>query len=72
MGNTMSDSFDQEEGVPQGSILSPILFELKINSLLVNTLRQNVDGSLYVDDFLVCYRSKSGIQTIERPEHASS
>ena len=65
MGDTLSDSFEQEEGVPQGSIMSPILFELKINSI-VNTLRQNVDCSLYVDDFLVCYRSKSGIETIER------
>ena len=65
VGSTLSDPFDQEEGVPQGSILSPILFEIKINSI-VNELRQNIDGSLYVDDFLVCYRSKSNIDTIER------
>ena len=32
----------------------------------MNELRQNVDGSLYVDDFLVCYRSNSSIDTIER------
>ena len=65
VGSTLSDPLDQEEGVPQGSILSPILFEIKLNSI-VNELRQNVDGSLYVDDFLVCYRSKSSIDAIER------
>ena len=65
VGSAISDPQNQEEGVPQGSILSPILFEIKINSI-VNTLRQNVDCSLYVDDFLVCYRSKCKMHIIER------
>lgn len=65
VGQTMSDPLSQEEGVPQGSILSPILFEIKINSI-VETLSQNIDGSLYVDDFAICYRSKSKMDVIER------
>ena len=57
LGSHMSDSFDQEMGVPQGSILSVILFALKINSIVKN-LSPGVECSLYVDDFVICYRSK--------------
>ena len=51
LGSTLSDHFGQEMGVPQGSILSVTLFSLKINSL-AKVLSQDVQGSLYVDDFL--------------------
>ena len=50
LGSTLSDAFEQEMGVPQGSILSVTLFSLKINSL-VKVLGKDVEGSLYVDDF---------------------
>jgi hypothetical protein len=45
-------------GVPQGSILSVTLFSIKINSL-AKILNDNIEGSLYVDDFLICYRAKN-------------
>jgi hypothetical protein len=45
-------------GVPQASILSVTLFSIKINSL-AKVLNDNIEGSLYVDDFLVCYRGKN-------------
>ena len=61
---TLSGLQGQEEGVPQGSILSVILFSIKINNI-VKALNPGVDCSLYVDDFLICYRSKH-IHTIER------
>ena len=64
VGTTLSDLQDQEEGVPQGSILSVTLFSIKINNI-VKTLNPGVDCSLYVDDFLICYRSKH-MHTIER------
>ncbi len=51
-------------GVPQGSILSVTLLNIKINNI-VKCLGPNVDCSLYVDDFLICYRSKN-MQSIER------
>ena len=57
--STMSDPFEQEMGAPQGRILST-LFSIKINSLS-KTLQNNVEGSLYVDDFLICYRAKNMI-----------
>ena len=64
VGTTLSDLQGQEEGVPQGSILSVTLFSIKINNI-VKALNPGVDCSLYVDDFLICYRSKH-IHTIER------
>jgi len=51
-------------GVPQSSILSVTLFGLKINSI-VKAISPVVECSLYVDDFLICYRSKH-IHIIER------
>ena len=64
VGTTLSGLQGQDEGVPQGSILSVTLFSIKINNI-VKALNPGVDCSLYVDDFLICYRSKH-IHTIER------
>jgi len=57
LGSSYSDLFDQEMGVSQGSIFSVTLFGLKINSI-VKAISPGVECSLYVDDFLICYRSK--------------
>ena len=64
VGSTLPELHNQEQGVPQGSILSVTLFSLKINNI-VKTLNPGVNYSLYVDDFLICYRSKN-MHTIER------
>ena len=64
VNSCMSEEFDQEMGVPQGSILSVTLFSIKINSL-VKVLKDNMEGSLYVDDFLICYR-RHHMNNIER------
>ena len=58
VGSSQSDYYDQEQGVPQGCVLSTTLFSIKINDI-VKCL-----GNL-VDDFCICYRSKS-MGTIER------
>ena len=42
--------------VPQGSILSVTLFGLRINSIVKN-LTAGTECALYVDDFVICYRS---------------
>ena len=64
VGSTLSDNFEQEMGVPQGSILSVTLFSIKINSL-AEVLKNEFHGSLYVDDFTLCYKSKN-MNSIER------
>ena len=60
VGSTLSEKFDQAQGVPQGSILSTTLFNIKINSIM-NCLDPKTDGFLYVDDFCMC-----SMRTIER------
>ena len=65
LGATISDIFKQEEGVPQGAILSTTLFNLKINDI-TKELNPGMECSLYVDDFIICYRSRkmSNIQRL--------
>ena len=62
LSNTLSDIFKQEQGVPQGSILSPTLFGIKINDIVKCV--QDIDCSLFVDDFTIFIRSKN-METIE-------
>ena len=65
LGACLSGLFDQEMGVPQGSVLSVTLLALKIKSI-VKAIFPGVECSLYVDDdFLIVYRSKY-IHIIER------
>ena len=64
VGSTLSDIYDQEQGVPEGAILSITLVSVKLNDT-INCLDNKTDGSLYVDDFCICFRLKN-MCTIER------
>ena len=64
IGSTLSDFYYQDEGVPQGSVLSVTLFSLKINSIL-NQLPHTVHGNLYVDDLNIFCQGKD-MRYIER------
>jgi hypothetical protein len=64
INSTYSDIQEQEMRVPQGSIFSVTLFSIKINSL-AKVLNDNIEGSLYVDDFLICYLG-TNMNNIER------
>ena len=50
--NTLSQPFMQEEGVPQGSVLSVTLFSVAINNI-VTEVAPPVKCSLFVDDFAI-------------------
>lgn len=56
LGNAVSRSFSQENGVPQGSVLSVTLFAIKINSL-AKVIPRPVMYSLYVDDLQIAFSS---------------
>ena len=68
-GSTYSDTFEQEMGVPQGSILSPTLFNVQINDIAKvakEALRgKHSECSLFVDDFALCI-SASSLRCAER------
>ena len=64
VGSSLSDYNDQEQGVPQGGVLSTTLFSIKINDI-VKCLGNLADCSLYVDDFCICYPPKI-MASIER------
>ena len=57
-GSTLSDTYEQETGVPKGSILAPVLFSLKINNIVKLVLKGS-EASLSADDFALCIRAQS-------------
>ena len=63
MGKVFSEE-KQEMGVPQSSVLSVTLFNIKINNIVKN-INSGSNYALYVDDFPVCYRERN-IDHIER------
>ena len=64
LGTILSDVFHQEEGVPQGDILSTTLYSVKINDI-VKQVDPGVECSLYVDDFVIMYKSPT-VDAIQR------
>ena len=64
MGEVFFEEKQQEMGVPQGSVLSVTLFNIKINNIVKN-INSGTNCALYVDDFLICYRARN-MNHIER------
>ena len=60
VGNRISNPFKQEEGVPQGSILSVTLFSIAINRI-ASTISSPVNYSLFVDDLAIYCTSYDAI-----------
>jgi ribonuclease HI len=64
VGATLSSYHPQENGVPQGSVLSCTLFAVAINSI-VSAVRSPVRCTLFVDDFAI-FCSSPSLATAER------
>ena len=64
IGNTLSEKKLQEEGVPQGSVLSVTLFALAINGI-AQVIPSDILATLFVDDFSVSF-SASRMAVAER------
>ena len=65
IGATLSDFHVQENCVLQGSILSPVLFNVKINDIVTAVLKDS-ESSLFVDHFALCLRGRSLPSVIRR------
>lgn len=61
VGSYLSASYVQENGVPQGSVISPTLFSVALNSI-ADTVISPVKMSVYADD-IVIYCRGSNIST---------
>ena len=57
MGEVFSEE-KQEMDVPQGSVLSVMLFNIKIDNIVKN-INSGMNCALNVDDFLICYRVRT-------------
>ena len=58
VGNCLSSTFSQENGIPQGGVLSVALFAVMINDI-GDDLPTAVGRSLFVDDLAVWYSASS-------------
>ena len=65
VGSEHSSLYLQEEGVPQGSVLSVTLFAIAINSLMEH-IPVGIQGSLFVDDFAIYCSASSAVEACRK------
>ena len=65
MALDFSSLYPQEEGIPQGSVLSVTLFSIAINSLM-ETIPVGVQASLYADDFALYCSGSSALEACRK------
>ena len=63
----LSDTKVQTEGRPQGSVVSPTFFTLKINEIVAKLPNDNIlQISLYMDDLQISFRYSQELEVIKK------
>ena len=65
VGSQYSNAYLQEEGVPQGSVLSVTLFAIAINSIM-ESVPPGVQGTLFVDDFAIYCSASTALEACRK------
>ena len=69
VGFCISSAYPQEEGLPQGSVLSPTLFNVAINGLL-GQVPVGVHGLAFADDYAVICSKSSAVEACHKIQTA--
>ena len=65
VGSSISSAFLQEEGIPQGSVLSPTLFNVAINGLL-EQIPVGVHGLAFADDYAIICSKSTAVEACQK------
>ena len=66
---TLSDTYKQDNGIVQGGVISPILFNLAIDSL-VDELPQGIQYAVYADDITIWVQGRRVPKLIRKMQRA--
>ena len=67
-----SNTHSFDNGTPQGSILSPVLFNILMHALLSYKWPSNVEVYSYADDLVIITKDREAINKIKEALHVLS